>query len=113
MYQQLLYVTDPLKVLLLSVLEVSCNFAQSLCSFVQGGLWPKGLLDCGLLTWKEDALDCAAYSDLLAHADVDRPVELNLFALSGAACCWASQAILQVAAAARRQVRSLAYCESV
>ena len=28
---------------------------------------------------------------LLAHADVDWPVELNLSMLSGAICCWAGQ----------------------
>ena len=64
MYQQFLYAAHPFKVMLLSVVDVSMNFTNRFTSFLQGGMRPKGLLDCAFLRWNQEGLDCSGYADL-------------------------------------------------
>ena len=42
------------------------NFTNRWASFLTGGLRPKGLCDCALLSWNKDMLECAGLTDLPA-----------------------------------------------
>ena len=64
LYQQLIAAAQPLHLMLLSVIDVSINFKDRFNSFLQGGLRPKGLFDCALLSWDDQTLNCTAFTDL-------------------------------------------------
>ena len=64
----MLYAAQPLKVMLLSVVDVSMNFNDRLYSFLQGGMRPKTLLDCAFLSWDSNALTCE--TPVFAHSQL-------------------------------------------
>lgn len=76
-----LYSLHPLQSMLLSLLDISSNFANRCKSFLKGGLRPSSLFDCTYLTWNEIPINRLfsaelppSLKDLLATSQAHNPL---------------------------------------